>query len=93
MIKIALTKTVDPKRFFWNPETKEKVFTHHIFMDGRRYVKHEPIKLPEGDLKKAEAATAACVRQSNKEFESRTLRGKVKTSEERVGKRGKVKVD
>ncbi len=55
-------KQINQKRYFWNPETKEKVFTEYT--DGTL------IKLNEGQLKKTEEAKAACLRQSLKEVES-----------------------
>jgi len=52
-------KKVDKDRFFWNPETKEKVLSHYV--DGSE------IKLSDDDKKKAERANLACIKRSLKQ--------------------------
>ena len=55
-------KKVNPNRFYWNPETKEKVFTEYT--DGTK------IDLNEGQKKKSKEASEACTRQAMNEIKS-----------------------
>ena len=52
-------KRINKHHFYWNPETKEKLFIEYL--DGTK------IKLNEGQLEKATEARKACIRQSLKE--------------------------
>ena len=55
-------KEIDIDRFYWNPETKEKIYSHYT--DGSE------ISLKDDDKKKSEQAKLACIKQSIKQVES-----------------------
>ena len=54
-------KMVDQSRFYWNPETKEKIYSH--YQDGSEIV------LSKEQQDKALDAKKACIKQSLKEVE------------------------
>ena len=58
-------KRVNPNKFYWNPETREKI--HVEYMDGTK------ITLNEGQKKKAEEAKAACTRFSKNEVANNNI--------------------
>ena len=59
-------KRINPHKFFWNPETKEKI--HIEYMDGTK------IKLNDGQKKKCEEAKAACTRQALKQIKDNSIK-------------------
>lgn len=74
-------KIINPNRFYWNPETKEKIHTE--YMDGT------PIKLTNDQKKKAEEFAKICSKISQKIVES-DVNMKRKPAEKR-GKKKEVK--
>ncbi len=72
-------------RFYWNPETGEKIFTHWQSYDKDGKVVYTLKKLtPEQEKKAVEFATV-CTRQSNKFAES-DVNLKKKSDYKRLGK-------
>ena len=65
-----MRKVINPSRFSWNPETKEKIHTHYYVYEGKEIIKQEEIKLNDGQKKKLVEATIACQKQASKEVEN-----------------------
>lgn len=71
-------KEIDIDRFYWNPKTEEKVYSHYT--DG------SPIALSPEEKKKAEDASKACTARAN-----RLIQADPKAREKPAEKRGKPK--
>ena len=75
-------KRVNPNRYYWNPETKEKIHTHYLVTKtdefGRKYTDNVPIELNDGQKAKAKLAAEACTRRALKQHEAPIARRKPK---------------
>lgn len=76
-------KIINPNRFYWNPETKEKIHTE--YMDGT------PIDLTTEQKKKGEEFAKICSKQAQEIVES-DINMKRKPAKKR-GKKKEVKSD
>lgn len=77
-------KKVNPNRFFWNPETKEKIYTEYT--DGTK------IELNEGQKIKAKEAAEACTKRALGEIASNSIMAR-KPIEKRIPEDKREKVE